>query len=69
MRTTPGIARLLASVGDFSWPGASGTEWWVDPARRLAVVLMARIPGPARWQCRCLINTLAHGALVDDRPG
>ena len=31
VRTTPGIARMMGSVGDFSWPGASGTNWWVDP--------------------------------------
>ena len=64
VRTTPGIARLIGSVGDFSWPGASGTNWWVDPARRLVVVFMAHSPGPARWHYRYLIINLVYAALV-----
>lgn len=63
VRTTPGIARLLGSVGDFSWPGASGTNWWADPEKRLVVVFMAHTPGPARWHYRYLINNLVYGAL------
>ena len=63
VRTTPGIVRLLGSVGDFSWPGATGTNWWVDPARKLTVVFMAHTPGPARWHYRYLINTLVYQAL------
>lgn len=65
VRTTPGVARLLGSVGDFSWPGASGTNWWVDPQERLAVVFMAHSPGPVRWHYRYLINALVYQALVD----
>jgi len=63
VRTTPGIVRLLGSVGDFSWPGATGTNWWVDPARGLSVVFMAHTPGPLRWHYRYLINTLVYQAL------
>ena len=50
VRTTPGIVHSLGSVGEFSWPGASGTNWWVDPKEQLAVVFMAHTPGPARWR-------------------
>ncbi|WP_375453932.1 serine hydrolase domain-containing protein [uncultured Methylobacterium sp.] len=63
VRTTPGVVRLLGSVGDFSWPGSTGTNWWVDPARRLVVVFMAHTPGPARWHYRYLINTLVYQAI------
>ena len=63
VRTTPGVARLFGSVGDFSWPGASGTNWWVDPRRRLVVVFMAHTPGPARWHYRYLINNLVYAAM------
>ena len=35
VRTTPGIARMMGSVGEFAWPGASGTNWWVDPREEL----------------------------------
>lgn len=63
VRTTPGIVRLLGSVGDFSWPGATGTNWWVDPARKLSVVFMAHTPGPVRRHYRYLINTLVYQAI------
>ncbi len=68
VRTTPGIVPLLGAVGDFSWPGASGTNWWVDPQNHLAVVFMAHTPGPARWHYRYLINTLVYQAMEDVAP-
>jgi CubicO group peptidase (beta-lactamase class C family) len=63
VRRTEGIVRLMGSVGDFSWPGASGTNWWVDPKEELAVVFMALSPGPIRWHYRQLINALVLQAL------
>jgi len=65
VRTTPGIVHSLGSVGEFSWPGASGTNWWVDPHERLAVVFMAHTPGPARWRYRELISALVYQAIVN----
>ena len=65
VRTTPGIVHSLGSVGEFSWPGASGTNWWVDPHERLAVVFMAHTPGPARWHYRELISALVYQAIID----
>jgi CubicO group peptidase (beta-lactamase class C family) len=65
VRTTPGVVRLMGSVGDFSWPGASGTNWWVDPKEELAVVFMAHSPGPIRWHYRQEINALVYAAIAD----
>jgi CubicO group peptidase (beta-lactamase class C family) len=65
VRTTPGIVRLMGSVGDFSWPGASGTNWWADPHEELAVVWMAHSPGPIRWKYRQMINAMVYQAIVD----
>lgn len=65
VRTTPGVARMMGSVGDFSWPGASGTNWWADPQEELAVVFMAHSPGPIRWHYRQAINALVYQAIVD----
>jgi CubicO group peptidase (beta-lactamase class C family) len=65
VRTTPGVVRLLGSVGDFSWPGASGTNWWGDPKEELAVVFMSAAPGPLRWHYRQLINALVYQAIAD----
>ena len=63
VRRTEGVVRLMGSVGDFSWPGANGTNWWADPKEELAVVFMAHSPGPIRWHYRQLINALVLQAL------
>jgi len=65
VRTQPGMGRLMGSVGDFNWPGASGTNWWADPKEDLVVVFMAYSPGPIRWHYRQVINALVYQALVD----
>lgn len=65
VRTTPGIVRSLGSVGSFSWPGSSGTDWWGDPKEELAVVFMAAAPGPMRLHYRQLINSLVYQAIAD----
>ena len=65
VRTTPGLARLTGSVGDYSWSGAYGTTWWVDPKEQLTVVFMAQTPGPIRWHYRHLLAALVNAAIVD----
>ena len=65
VRTEPGISRTMSSVGTFAWPGASGTNWWVDPREELVVVWMAQTPGTIRWRYREMINALVYQALTD----
>ena len=65
VRTTPGIVKMMGSVGQFSWPGASGTDWWVDPKEELAVVYMSAAPGTIRWHYRQTINALVYQAIVE----
>src|SRR5580698_1777066 len=65
VRTTPGVIKMMGSVGQFSWPGASGTDWWVDPREELAVVYLSAAPGPIRWHYRQKINALVYQAIVD----
>jgi CubicO group peptidase (beta-lactamase class C family) len=65
VRTTPGVVRLMGSVGQYSWPGASGTDWWVDPKEELVVVYLSAVPGPARWHYRQLINALVYQAIIE----
>ena len=65
VRTTPGVVKMMGSAGQFSWPGASGTDWWVDPKEELAVVYMSAAPGPVRWHYRQVINALVYQAIVD----
>ena len=65
VRTTPGVVRMMGSVGQFSWPGASGTDWWVDPKEELAVVYLSAAPGPIRWHYRQKINALVYQSIVE----
>jgi len=65
VRTTPGVVRMMGSVGQFSWPGASGTDWWVDPREELAVVYLSAAPGPIRWHYRQKINAMVYQAIVE----
>ncbi len=65
VRTTPGVVKMMGSIGQFSWPGASGTDWWADPKEELAVVYMSAAPGPIRWHYRQTINALVYQAIVD----
>ena len=65
VQTTPGIVRMAASVGTFSWPGASGTNWWADPKEDLVVVFMAQTPGAIRWHYRQVIDAMVYRAIVD----
>ena len=65
VRTTPGVVRMMGSVGQFSWPGASGTDWWVDPKEELAVVYLSAVPGPLRWHYRQEINALVYQAIIE----
>jgi CubicO group peptidase (beta-lactamase class C family) len=65
VRTTPGVVRMMGSVGQFTWPGASGTDWWVDPKEDLAVVYLSAAPGPLRWHYRQKINALVYQAIID----
>jgi CubicO group peptidase (beta-lactamase class C family) len=65
LRTMPGVVRMMGSVGQFSWPGASGTDWWVDPKEELAVVYLSAAPGPIRWHYRQKINALVYQAIID----
>jgi CubicO group peptidase (beta-lactamase class C family) len=65
VQTTPGIVRMAGSVGLFSWPGASGTNWWADPKEDLVVVFMAQTPGTIRWHYRQVIDAMVYRAIVD----
>jgi CubicO group peptidase (beta-lactamase class C family) len=65
VRTESGRAALAGSVGDFSWGGAFGTYFWVDPKEELAVVFMAAAPSEIRVHLRTLTKNLVLAAIVD----
>jgi CubicO group peptidase (beta-lactamase class C family) len=65
VRVEPGLAVAPGSVGDYSWAGAGGTYFWVDPKEQLVAVLMAQTPGPIRTYYRTLFRDVVYQALAD----
>jgi CubicO group peptidase (beta-lactamase class C family) len=66
VRKQDGLSPLAGSTGDYSWGGAYGTNFWVDPKEELAVVFMAHAPGPIRVHYRQVLNALVAQALTSD---
>ncbi len=59
----PGGAGLLGSPGLFTWGGAYGTNFWVDPQQELAVVFMSATPGTVRQYYRRVINAMVYASI------
>jgi CubicO group peptidase (beta-lactamase class C family) len=62
VRTEPGIAPQLGSVGEYFWSGAGGTTFWVDPKEDLLVVFMMQAPSQ-RLRYRIALHNMVYGAL------
>lgn len=65
VRRGAGLGGTMGSPGDFSWVGAQGTAFWVDPQEEMVIVFMAQTPGAIRRRNRQLIPALVHQAIVD----
>ena len=40
VRTADGRGPIPGNIGDYTWPGIFGTQFWVDPKKELVVVMM-----------------------------
>jgi CubicO group peptidase (beta-lactamase class C family) len=65
VRTSAGGPGMMGYPGDFTWSGATGTDFFVSPKEQLVVVYMTAAPGPIRWHYRRLINALVYQSIVD----
>lgn len=65
VRMDAGLSSMAGSKGDYTWGGAYGTYFWVDPKEQMAVVFMAAAPGAIRVHYRYLMRSLALQAIVD----
>ena len=66
VRTTPGIAGVSGSVGEYRWGGAAGTAFWVDPKEEMITVLMTQgAPGPERGYTGSLFRQMVRQAIVE----
>ena len=52
------------SVGEYSWGGAAGTVFWVDPVEEMVVVGMIQLMG-SPWNLRHDLKVAANQALLD----
>lgn len=58
-----GEANTLGSIGIADWNGLGGTNFWIDPREKLAVIWMAQAPG-LRPYYRQLIPNMVYGAMM-----
>jgi CubicO group peptidase (beta-lactamase class C family) len=63
VRTSEGANRIPGSVGDYSWGGAQGTYFWVDPEERLFAILMLQAPIAVNRPQRLLIREHVYRAM------
>jgi CubicO group peptidase (beta-lactamase class C family) len=64
VRVRDGVAAIPGSKGDFTWNGANGTAFWVDPQERLVVVYGTAAPGEIRKYYREQTSALVYGAMT-----
>jgi CubicO group peptidase (beta-lactamase class C family) len=67
VRLHDGVAAVPGSKGDYSWNGATGTAFWVDPKERLVAVLGTAAPGDIRKYYREQLGALVYGAMTELR--
>ena len=60
----PVAAGVLGSLGEYSWGGAAGTVFWVDPVEEMVVVGMIQLMG-SPWPLRRELQVLANQALTE----
>jgi CubicO group peptidase (beta-lactamase class C family) len=51
----PGLSAVISSAGAYSWGGAAGTKFWIDPEEDLVAILMTQLmwaPTDRRYQMK-----------------
>jgi CubicO group peptidase (beta-lactamase class C family) len=62
--TDPVEAGTIGSAGEFSWGGAAGTIFWVDPVEDIIVVGMIQLMR-SPWPLRSELRILSNAAIVE----
>ena len=60
----PALSDVISSAGAYSWGGASGTKFWIDPEEDLVAILMTQLmwaPIDTRYQ----MKIATYQALTD----
>lgn len=64
INVNPVGAGILGSLGEYSWGGAAGTVFWVDPVEELVVIGMIQLMG-SPWPLREELRVLANQAIME----
>jgi len=62
--TDVAASQVIGSLGEYSWGGAAGTIFWVDPVEDLIVVSMIQLMG-SPWPLRNELKVLTYQALSE----
>ena len=62
---SPGLSGALGSVGEYSWGGAAGTRFWIDPAEEMVGLFMVQILPHTGITLGTEFKNLAYQAIID----
>ena len=62
----PAMAGTIGSPGEYSWGGAAGTIFWIDPVEEMVVVSMIQLMG-SPWPLRTQLKVLTNAAIMELR--
>ena len=65
MLTDPSKSPDALSLGTFTWGGANGTLFWIDPQEDLIGILMIQINPYAHFSIRPLFSVAVSQAITD----
>jgi CubicO group peptidase (beta-lactamase class C family) len=63
VRSEQGVSPLAGSVGDYTWGGAAGTYFWVDPKEKMFVIYMMQSPSK-RVPFRIMLRDMVYAAMT-----
>jgi CubicO group peptidase (beta-lactamase class C family) len=67
--TNPAKSPDALSIGTFTWGGADGTLFWIDPQEDLIGILMIQLNPYTRSEIRPLFSVVVSQAIVDSLAG
>jgi CubicO group peptidase (beta-lactamase class C family) len=67
--TDPAKSADALSIGTFTWGGANGTLFWIDPVEDMIGILMIQINPYSHFNIRPLYSVVVSQAIVDGPAG
>jgi CubicO group peptidase (beta-lactamase class C family) len=65
----PALAGRYSAPGAYGWGGAYATTYWVDPAERLAALIMTQTLPSGGLDAADRFRALVYSAIMDPMPG